>query len=460
MAVIYLRSTDGNDGDNGSTWALAKATLQAAVTAAGVGGTVYVSKSHSESYVSATTVTFPGTTGPEDSVKVNIFAVDDTGNPEPPTTLTNKDSAATANFDNSLNLILAGAAYIYGVEFSNSGAVNASIQLGIGSTPAAMLFEDCLFNLLSTGSSGGRLQHGGSSNTNMVRSINYLNCDFNFANASICFDIDAGSNVSVSGGAILSVGTSVNVFQMDPGADRSTTCRASNLDLSGMTADDYLVGINGGTQVDFLGRRLKIPASIAGLVDTPLQLQPAPVPPIRIHSFGAADEYYQFYEQSYAGYCEDSTAVYRTGGATYDGTNEFSVKMGATTGASTIFPLRFKLAELKLDLTSSKTLTVHTAQNAGTVYQDDEFWIEAEYPDSTGLALGVIDKTPRPGPLDTPANLTSSAETWTASGSEDTRQVAITIGAITGATDAQVTVWACLAKPSGEIYVCPKVEIS
>ncbi len=61
MAVIYLRSTDGSDADNGSTWALAKATLAAALTAAGAGGTVYVSQVHAETQAGAMTLTSPGT---------------------------------------------------------------------------------------------------------------------------------------------------------------------------------------------------------------------------------------------------------------------------------------------------------------------------------------------------------------------------------------------------------------
>ena len=38
MAVLYVRSTDGDDADNGSTWALAKATLAGAFAAAAEGG--------------------------------------------------------------------------------------------------------------------------------------------------------------------------------------------------------------------------------------------------------------------------------------------------------------------------------------------------------------------------------------------------------------------------------------
>ncbi len=53
MAVIYLRSTDGNDLDDGLTWATARATLANALTAAGAGGTVYVSQNHAETQASA-----------------------------------------------------------------------------------------------------------------------------------------------------------------------------------------------------------------------------------------------------------------------------------------------------------------------------------------------------------------------------------------------------------------------
>jgi len=72
VADIYLRSVDGDDGDDGSTKALAKATLQAAITAAGSGGRVLAASDHSESIASATSLISPGTpASPQEILSIN-----------------------------------------------------------------------------------------------------------------------------------------------------------------------------------------------------------------------------------------------------------------------------------------------------------------------------------------------------------------------------------------------------
>ena len=61
MAELFLRSTDGTDSDDGSTWALAKGTLTGAFAAASAGDTIYVSDNHAESQSAEMTLTSPGT---------------------------------------------------------------------------------------------------------------------------------------------------------------------------------------------------------------------------------------------------------------------------------------------------------------------------------------------------------------------------------------------------------------
>lgn len=112
MATIYLRSTDGNDADNGSTWALAKATLAAAITAAGAGGTVYMSQAHAES---GSTITLDGGTAASPTV---VLCVNDGA--APPTALATTGSIATTT---SGAITINGFLYIYGVVFNlGSGA--------------------------------------------------------------------------------------------------------------------------------------------------------------------------------------------------------------------------------------------------------------------------------------------------------------------------------------------------
>ena len=124
-----------------------------------------------------------------------------------------------------------------------------------------------------------------------------------------------------------------------------------------------------------------------------------------------------------------------------------------TSGANAldaVRPLRFKLSEFYS--AANPTLTVETI-TAGVTLQDDEFWLEIDYPNSTNEALRDRDDSSRqdvgwsggsgPG---TPANLTTSTEAWTEDlGSEVKQKVAVTISS--GAAGIH-TVWACLTKPS------------
>lgn len=73
MANFYVRSTDGSDADNGTTWALAKATLAGALNVATAGDTIFVSDNHAETQASAMTLSSQGTA----ASPVRILCADD-----------------------------------------------------------------------------------------------------------------------------------------------------------------------------------------------------------------------------------------------------------------------------------------------------------------------------------------------------------------------------------------------
>lgn len=86
MAVIYCDFEAGSDGNDGSTWALAKLTLQAGVTAAGAGGTVYCRRTNAGTATKDTagTRTITGVSNTVDNPVV-IYGCADGTTAEPPT---------------------------------------------------------------------------------------------------------------------------------------------------------------------------------------------------------------------------------------------------------------------------------------------------------------------------------------------------------------------------------------
>lgn len=468
MAVIYLRSSDGSDSDDGSTWALAKATLQAAITAAGNGGTVYVAKGFTENRAgdaAHTTITLPSTL----ANAVTVIAVDDTGNPEPPTTVVTKDDTTHPKIGfggGSYDYTFDGFAYFYGIEwwFDNNGGSDAvNSQLQGTSTGTGIVFEECALIVTATGSSGGRIASPGTSNNSAQRWWTLRNCKYAGHNAQHVFDAGAGSSVFVEGGALTSASSSSGqvLISAEGNSDVSTRFHIRGSDVSQLGSTANLTLISSTSQADAKFERCKVSASLGGWFETQLG-QHRGRPYCHIHSVASADQYYAFAEGWREGIVEEDTSIYRSGGATYDGTNGFSLlyTTGILTTCERVHPLRVKLATLVVDMTSAKTLTVEICQNGGAVIQDEEFWIEVEYPSAANTTLGVHVDT-RPGPLTAAADLSTSSETWTGAGGGASKQyVSYTLPSQTSATAQIVTVWGCLARSNTTLYVCPQVEVT
>ena len=102
----HLRSTDGSNADNGSTWALAKANLLNSVLVAGE--TVYVSQVHNEVNPARIDVTYAGTPANPNYVLCGSDSA------SPPTS---DAETAVVSTTGQASLNLFGSAYVRGITF-------------------------------------------------------------------------------------------------------------------------------------------------------------------------------------------------------------------------------------------------------------------------------------------------------------------------------------------------------
>ncbi len=142
-------------------------------------------------------------------------------------------------------------------------------------------------------------------------------------------------------------------------------------------------------------------------------------------SIGSADAYHYLQYELYNGTISEETTIIKTGGSTYDGTNEFSLEIASNSNCSYYNPVEVPVSAFslaaggatnKLDFdgttyTGTITFTVHLARNNGTLLQDDEFWLEIEHSDGASNALGVLADT-KPAPFAAGNNLTDEAGGW------------------------------------------------
>lgn len=448
MANIYVRSTDGSNADNGTTWALAKATLAGAdAKPDAAGDTIYVSQAHAESTASAVSLNFAGTPATPSKVLCGNDAA------EPPTALA---TTATVTTTSNATLSLAGSFYCYGITFTADEAT--TLAADAGGVGVAQEYKNCSFRTTNAGSAGSFFFAGANNYTPRLR---LTDCTLKFnATGQKCFVFCA---VDIDGGSIVS-GSSTPAYLFTFGTDRTQgRLLVSGFNFSNLSSSMVLcngAGVGTGTMIF---RSCKLPASWSGTLIT--GTIPGPGARYEMHNCDSGDTNYRLWIQDYAGSIKQETTIVRTGGAS-DGTTSLSWKMA--TSANAEYPhIRLVSPENAIwnDTTgSSKTLTVeivHDSQGAGTGsrFRDDEIWLEAMALTTSGFPLGAWSADCKADVLATAADQTDSSETWTTTGL--TTPVKQSLSVTFTPQEKGPIIWrVVMAKASKTVYVCPKATLA
>lgn len=444
MATVYLRSTDGNDADDGSTWALAKATLAAALTAAGAGGTVYVSQAHAETTAAGVTLTSPGTAAsPTRVICVNDGAA-------PPTALAT--TATVTVTGNGNNLAFAGFCWSYGVSYI-AGATTNSASLNFTSNAAFWWKIENGDLILGGSNAAGRIVIGASNFTAAADwLLELVNVDLKFANTAQGLNLIAP--LDWRGGSVDGAGSiPVTLIAVSGAAGGKPSFFGQGLDLSSLGSGKNL--FNAAATNAFLARLIdsKLGASVSISTGThPGQGGPL----IEVINADSADTIYRFYRQDFMATETHETTIVRSGGAT-DGTTTVSRKVVTTANASVVKPYRSMPIEVWLTSLSSQTLSVPLV-NDGVTLKDNEAWLEVEYLGTASFPLGVIGSDRVADPIfGTPANqATDGSSTWTTTGLSSPVKQTLDV-TFTPAHVGVARVYICVAKASQTLYYDPKV---
>jgi hypothetical protein len=430
--VYVWHGSAQDDGDakwNSST--IAYLLLELALVDVDANGTIYVASEHSQTVVASLNL---GSTNGTFANPITIISVDKDNSDA---YLAMRDDSApgkieTTGNNNHINIINSDI-YI-------GLTLNAGDNLNFTTTNARYRLFDCKFVVNDSVA---------ISNVSNDGDQYWENCHYEqvtqggiLASNTIRFTWRGGS-FSFNGGVV-----TTSPFALSTG--RGGVIDVSGVDFQDLNADDYLIAAN-DTAWDVRIRRCKIPAGIGGLISgTPV----GTAFQAKFHSVSNSDIIYQLQENYYEGQVNEDVVTYLD--ATYDGTNGYSIKMVSSANAiEWTRPLRFKLAEVWAGANPTMTVELNTDN---VVLQDDEFWIEIEYPDGTTGALGGLDLTSRSATIVTsPTNLTTSTAAWTESfGTEKPQSIEVTIA---NGQEGVHTVWACLGKPSTTVHVCPKIVV-
>lgn len=450
----YVRSTDGNDFDNGSTWALANLSLAGAsggIADAAAGDRIFLSQVHAESLASALTIAMPGTiSSPNQILCANDGA-------EPPTALATGATIATTGA-NPINIT--GYGYFYGVSFTaGSGAVNANINFGgTGSSPAFyQKYDNCNFILGGTGAASGFFV-GPPGGTTTAQLYVFENCGFKFGGAAQAFTISGTARIR--GGSALSGGTApTNVIEPSTGEPIELTVDGFDFTNWGSSYNILLGGAF--TQCgSVVLRNCKMHSSSwsGGLVSTALTLAG-----IRAEMWNcdAGDTNYRLWVEEFTGSIRDETTLVRSSGAS-DGDAPLAWKM--VSSANAVYPhqsLRSPeiFSERITSVGSSKTATVEILHDSATALKDDEVWVDVQYLGTSGFPLGAFANDSKADVLASGVNQSSSSVTWTTTGMSNPNKQKLEV-TFTPQEKGVVILTVRLAKASYTVYVDPVVTIS
>lgn len=439
MVTRHIRSTDGNDADDGSTWLLAKATLAGVAAIDTAGDRLCVSQAHAESTAAAINIALAGTAASPSW----LMCVDDGASP--PTALA---ATATVTTTGNSDINIGGSntfGYVHGLSFiAGSGASGLARIIVNG----GYRFTNCNFTIATTSSSA----HMAIPNTGNISE--FIDCGFKFS--------AAGQYAGGSGGTCM--GCIIRGGGLMPGTTSPTACFSSingtylidGFDFSNGASSINLVGsVVSATKVQF--RNCRLPASWSGVLWATVSTHAASV---EMFNCDSADTNYRYRKTTYPGTIRDETTNVRAGGAS-DGTTPISHKMVTTANAE--YPaLTLNSPEIVAwneVVGSAITATVEILRDSATALKNDEVWLEVMYLGTSGVPLGSFISDAPSDVLATPADQDTSSETWTTTGMANPNKQKLSVTFTPQEVGHLHCVVKC-AKASTTLYYDPMVTVA
>jgi hypothetical protein len=439
MADIFLAGSTGNDANDGSTRALAKATLQAAMTAAGANGRVWASHTTGETGASALTITSPGGAGtPTYIYSINFSTV--AGEAPASADLATGYVVATTG---ASSITAAGVAYCEGLTFSaGDGANTATLTGGTGHWHC----KNCLFKLNNTSSSSFIQFSNGSTSGSSV----WDNCQVQFGSTS----------QPVRGSGRLHWKNTPNAITggIVPAASLFSGAAAGGfllegLDLSALVNVPILVNSMQPTAgFNFHMENCKLGG--ANVFGTGSNAAHRHQVYISMANCDSGDTNYKYMKWDYHGIETHETTIVRTGGAS-DGTTPWSKKIVTSANNKPWSPFEANVIPVWNETVGSVTLTVYGIWGGGAVPNNDDVWMEVRYMDTSGNPISSVTSTGKADLLATGTANTSDSSTW--GGSTTKFKMSTTI---TPVKKGLMYVTVKIGAASATVYIDPLVEIS
>lgn len=435
-----------DSGNNFGNWATPHARLANAFATnwGQSGNSFYVASEHAETQSSAITLTAPGAT----TTTTKILCVTKTA--VPPTS-SNITTGATISTTGASAISYAGTGYYYGLSFL-SGSAGSVANQNIGSlTGVNLYFVNCAFTLNNT-SGSSRIVLGASGGSIAIYTT-FFNCTFTFGSTtSQGFNSSVTNNNIYMKNCVALFGASTPATLFVGGSPAFLLCEGC--DFSGQGSGKTLIGNTTNSGILVL-KDCSLPSSYTIIASAPPSNFQQKVFIIRSDSSGT--NYRQEFHCGQGSHVAETTIV-RTGGAT-DGATPISWKLVTSTQSAWQWPLECIPLSIWNTVTGSNvTVTIYGTWGDGAVPNNDDIWIDVEYPGSASTPLGSFKTTTKADVLATGSALSSDGSTW--GGGTTPFKIVATLSSPQPAMLGPITIYVKAAKASSTFYIDPKPVLS
>lgn len=435
----YLRSSDGSDVDDCSTWALAKATLAGAtgaLSATSPGDTICMDDDHSESSSTSISITGGGAVG--NPIKIIVVQTDTT---TPVTTYSASPNYQTTGSGDFIRFD--GWYYFYGIHLY----VGDGLQIAGNGSHGIFEKSKLVDFITDTGSTFGPYT-GDAAKLEMIDTVV----------KAASFNVKLGGSIVWRGGSYESTGGEFNyLFRLNTEGGRGSV---EGVDLSAWAGSTALIETATAMPDQFNNwdvHNCKLPGTVTLFSGSPISPNTAEQV-FKVDASDDADGYWKLNRKFYAGTAEYSSSIYRTGGSEYASGSGYSLEMTTNSSAKeNVSCIRQRITGYgAVDATTSADVAVHLTYDDATVWNNDDFSIEVKYHDATDEALGQWARTKPTTAADagdrTAFTDVSSTETWTGTSGftnpqEETHEVNFT------GANGPIEIWGVLCKPSSTAYI-------
>ena len=459
MADAYVDLDAGSDANSGADWANAEKTVQAGLTGAGAGGTCYVRRTDSGTPGVDTASGSRTLTSPSSSIlnPTRLIGVKDGTTAEPPAAsdiaVRGTDTLPVFAATGIANLTCAGACSVFGMK------INASWSLQIN-TSNVWVFD------------GSELVSGKEIITSNGATFIWNDCEVEFAgtNASLSAQHATSSStggIYMYGGKILftSAPTVNGLFKANLIA--AAPIELTGVDLSGLGNNTMYTTGSAQAQGPKTLRNCSLPATFTRLSGTPTGYSPQfkleLIGCSSVTSVANTSSIQDYVREDMWGTIELETTKVRTGGADDGAAGGFSYKMSPRSN-SVLEGSSAKLTSPWMSVWvsggSSKTLTIHIANDGAGDLNEDEVWSEFFTPDAGDTAQHDQTFDPSDGAriaVSTTAVTDDTGSTWGGSvGNHQKMSVTVTPG-----FEGEVYARLHYAKRAFDVlYLDPKIAVS